>query len=50
VELRGRKIKQVNDNKTFKYLGYPFNERATDKAHIREIMRKANKVVGCFRE
>jgi hypothetical protein len=28
-------------------LGYTFNERATDKAHIREIVRKANKVVGC---
>jgi hypothetical protein len=24
-----------------------FNERATDKAHIRQIVRKANKVVGC---
>jgi hypothetical protein len=44
VELGGRKIKQVNESK---YLGYPFNERATDKAHIRKIMRKANKVVGC---
>jgi hypothetical protein len=28
-------------------LGSTFNERATDKAHIREIVRKANKVVGC---
>jgi hypothetical protein len=28
-------------------LGYTFNERATDKAHIREIVRKANKIVGC---
>jgi hypothetical protein len=27
-------------------LGYTFSERATDKAHIREIVRKANKVVG----
>jgi hypothetical protein len=26
-------------------LGYTFNERGTDKAHIREIMRKANEVV-----
>jgi hypothetical protein len=34
----GRKIVQVNE---FKYLGY------TDKAHIRKIVRKANKVVGC---
>jgi hypothetical protein len=24
-----------------------FNERATEKAHMREIMRKAKKVVGC---
>jgi hypothetical protein len=36
----GRKIEQVNE---FKYLGYTFSERATDKAHIREIM----KVVEC---
>jgi hypothetical protein len=36
-----RKIQQVNE---FKYLGYTFNERATDKAHIREIVRKANKI------
>jgi hypothetical protein len=28
--------------KSVKYLG----NRATDKAHIREIMRKANKVMG----
>jgi hypothetical protein len=35
----GRKREQVN--------GYIFNERATDKAHIREIVRKANKVVEC---
>jgi hypothetical protein len=31
----------------FRYLGYTFNERATDKALVREIVRKANKVVGC---
>jgi hypothetical protein len=40
----GRKIEQVNE---FKHLGYTFNERATDKAHIREIVMKENKVVGC---
>jgi hypothetical protein len=34
----GRKIEQVNE---FKYLGYTINEGATDKAHIREIVRKA---------
>jgi hypothetical protein len=28
-------------------LGYKFNEITNDKAHIREILRKANKVVGC---
>jgi hypothetical protein len=28
-------------------LGYTFNKRATNKAHIKEIVRKANKVVGC---
>jgi hypothetical protein len=28
-------------------LGYTFNERATNKAHIREIVRKANKIVRC---
>jgi protein subunit release factor B len=37
----GRKIERVNE---FTYLGYTFNERATD---IREIVKKANKVVGC---
>jgi hypothetical protein len=40
----GRTIEQV---KEFKYLVYTFNERATDKAHIREIVWKANKLVGC---
>jgi hypothetical protein len=39
-----KEIEQINE---FKYLGYAFNERATDKAHIRQIVRKANKVVGC---
>jgi hypothetical protein len=28
-------------------LGYTFSERTTDKEYIREIVRKANKVVGC---
>jgi hypothetical protein len=35
------------ENRTFKYLSYRFNKRVTDKAHIRKIVRKANKVVGC---
>ncbi|KAH0813872.1 hypothetical protein GEV33_008919 [Tenebrio molitor] len=38
------KIERVSE---FKYLGYTFNERATDKAQVREVVRKANKVVGC---
>jgi hypothetical protein len=38
------KIERVSE---FKYLGYIFNERATDKAQVREVVRKANKVVGC---
>jgi hypothetical protein len=31
----------------FLKLGYTFNKRATDKTHMREIARKAKKVVGC---
>jgi hypothetical protein len=31
----------------FRYLGYTFNERATDNAQVREVVRKAIKVVGC---
>jgi hypothetical protein len=38
------KIERVSE---FKYLGYTFNERATDKMQVREVVRKANKVVGC---
>jgi hypothetical protein len=40
----GRKIERVSE---FKYLGYTFYERARDKAHMREVVRKANKLVGC---
>jgi hypothetical protein len=40
-------MEQVNE---FKHLGYTFSEIATDKAHIREIVRKANKVVECVWE
>ncbi|KAH0820435.1 hypothetical protein GEV33_002356 [Tenebrio molitor] len=35
-----RKTEQINE---FKELGYTFKERATDEAHIREIVRKGNK-------
>jgi hypothetical protein len=45
VEL-GRKEKGTTNE--LKNLGYTFNERATAKAHIREIVRKANKAVGCL--
>ncbi|KAJ3632437.1 hypothetical protein MTP99_009448 [Tenebrio molitor] len=38
------KIERVSE---FKYLGYTFNDRPTDKAQVREVVRKANKVVGC---
>jgi hypothetical protein len=44
VEL-GRKENRTSNE--FKYLGYTFNKRATDKAHIKEKVKKANKVVGC---
>jgi hypothetical protein len=44
---KGRKIEQV---KEFKCLGYTFNERATDKAHSREIVRKGNKCLGNSKE
>jgi hypothetical protein len=36
------KIERVREFKC-----YTFNERATDKAQMREVVRKANKVVGC---
>jgi hypothetical protein len=38
------KIERVNE---FKYLGYIFNLRATDKAQVSEVVGKAKKVVGC---
>jgi hypothetical protein len=40
----GRKIERMRE---IKYLGYTFNEKTTDKVHMREIVRKMNKVVGC---
>jgi hypothetical protein len=36
------KIERVSE---FKYLGYTFNERATVRAQVREVVRKANKDV-----
>jgi hypothetical protein len=43
LELEGKENRKGNE---LKYLGYTFKERATDKGHIREIVRKANKLVG----
>jgi hypothetical protein len=40
----GRKIERVRE---VKYLGYTFNESPSDRAHMREIVKKAKKVVGC---
>jgi hypothetical protein len=42
--MSGKKIERVSE---FKCLSYIFNERATNKAHVREIVRTANKIVGC---
>jgi hypothetical protein len=32
--------------KEFKYLGYVMNERNTAAAHVRELVKKANKIIG----
>jgi protein subunit release factor B len=40
----GKKIERMSK---FKYLDYTFDERATDKVHMRNIVKKTNKVVGC---
>jgi hypothetical protein len=37
------KIERVSE---FKYLGYTFNDGATDKAQVSEVVRKAKKIVG----
>jgi hypothetical protein len=37
-----KKKSDENERNEFIYLGYTFNERATDKGHIRGIVRKAN--------
>jgi hypothetical protein len=44
---RKRKRKRMSGSGKGEYLGYNINERATDKVHMREIERKANKLVGC---
>jgi hypothetical protein len=38
------KIQRVSE---FRCLGYTFKESATDNAQVREVVRKAIKVVGC---
>ena len=38
----GQRVESVNE---FKYLGYVFNERNNEKAHVRELARKANKTI-----
>jgi hypothetical protein len=37
LKWKGRIIERVSE---FKYLGYTFNERATDRVHIRDIVRQ----------
>jgi hypothetical protein len=41
------KRKRKSEENEFNCLGYTFNERATGKAHMREIVRKVNVVVEC---
>ncbi|KAJ3647067.1 hypothetical protein Zmor_024614 [Zophobas morio] len=40
---RGKKIEQV---KEFQYLGYTLKSNNSNRAHIQEMVRKANKVIG----
>jgi hypothetical protein len=47
VKLRRKENRR---SKRVQILGLHIQERATDKAHIRAIVRKANKVVGWKRE
>lgn len=39
----GEKIEKV---KEFKYLGYMLNERNNSRSHVKEVVRKANKMLG----
>jgi hypothetical protein len=39
--------KENRASKRIQILGLHIQKRATDKGHIREIARKANKAVGC---
>jgi hypothetical protein len=47
TKMMFNKRKKKREESEFKYLGYSFNERAMDKAYVTEVVRKANKVVGC---
>jgi hypothetical protein len=44
-EWRWEKDK-IEELKEFKYLGYVMNERNTAAAHVRELVKKANKIIG----
>ncbi|KAH0814865.1 hypothetical protein GEV33_007925 [Tenebrio molitor] len=44
-EWRWEKDK-IEEVKEFKYLGYVMNERNTAAAHVRELVKKANKIIG----
>jgi hypothetical protein len=44
-EWRWEKDK-IEEVKEFKYLGYVLNERNTAAAHVRELVKKANKIIG----
>ncbi|XP_068900490.1 golgin subfamily A member 6-like protein 25 [Tenebrio molitor] len=46
-ERMKREIEEKGVLPDSQYLGYTFNERATVRAQVREVVRKANKVVGC---
>ncbi|KAH0816561.1 hypothetical protein GEV33_006230 [Tenebrio molitor] len=37
---------KIEEVKEFKYLGYVMNERNTAAAHVRELVKKANKIIG----
>jgi hypothetical protein len=45
-----REGRNVEGESEFKYLGYTFNERVMDRAHVQEVVRKAIKVVGWMKE
>jgi hypothetical protein len=44
-EWRWEKDK-IEELEEFKYLGYVMNERNTTAAHVRELVKKANKIIG----